>query len=493
MPPKKGGSGSSRGVRNKKKRDDSDDESEEIPYDDESPPLSDEPLEEDADMDGFIGVMDLLEEQEGQDMETYGHAIVVKRTPAKKARTGLNASPSRGTPASTTNLPGGLTPAQQQQQLNDLYRSIPAARWQQIAQTIAKIKGGGIQLAPTADVLVPLMKELHSKGQLPFPLPVPGAPIFPAGTMPSPFKHDHSGGSGLGKGTPSGLSRGLGSSKDDSAPPLAPVKDESTGLASAALAASLGVRQSLRARKVKRDYNEDSYIDTLLMGEEQRLAVGRASIAGTPAPQSAGEQNSQMVQNDIDEWPLPTRAWPRTKKTAIRTPIPEIQWVLPNPPMLAFGPDYNYNNPTQSTYTFQHALAGGASLGQMNAMGLGLGGVNMMYTGSDDTMDGDFDPSSRRRYMARAGRATTVDMSLAALRVQKKPRIKWTDDEVGALEDGMRQHGTRWSAIEALHGRNGTGRLGQRDQVQLKDKARVEKARRIKLGLSLGPFERASN
>ncbi|CAG8779072.1 24458_t:CDS:1, partial [Gigaspora rosea] len=59
----------------------------------------------------------------------------------------------------------------------------------------------------------------------------------------------------------------------------------------------------------------------------------------------------------------------------------------------------------------------------------------------------------------------------------RRGRKKWTEDELKALEAGMREHGTSWSRIYEKYG-NAHGVLCNRSQVQLKDKARNEKLRR---------------
>ncbi|CAG8672967.1 7170_t:CDS:2 [Funneliformis caledonium] len=70
-------------------------------------------------------------------------------------------------------------------------------------------------------------------------------------------------------------------------------------------------------------------------------------------------------------------------------------------------------------------------------------------------------------------------------------RIKWTQEELDALEKGMNEHGTNWETILLFYGPPG-GPLKNRNSIQLKDKARNEKRRREKEGLQLGIFEKAT-
>ncbi|KAF0509109.1 myb DNA binding protein [Gigaspora margarita] len=70
-------------------------------------------------------------------------------------------------------------------------------------------------------------------------------------------------------------------------------------------------------------------------------------------------------------------------------------------------------------------------------------------------------------------------------------RKKWSNEEIQALEDGMREFGTHWARILEKHGTS-NGPLKHRSQVQLKDKARNEKQRRMKAGMDVGVFAQAS-
>ncbi|ORY39641.1 hypothetical protein BCR33DRAFT_788264 [Rhizoclosmatium globosum] len=67
-------------------------------------------------------------------------------------------------------------------------------------------------------------------------------------------------------------------------------------------------------------------------------------------------------------------------------------------------------------------------------------------------------------------------------------RKKWTSVELAALMEGMRIYGTKWNKIAEMHDEYHTGILKDRGQVDLKDKARNEYARRLKKGEDLGVF-----
>ncbi|CAG8517144.1 10279_t:CDS:1 [Diversispora eburnea] len=75
--------------------------------------------------------------------------------------------------------------------------------------------------------------------------------------------------------------------------------------------------------------------------------------------------------------------------------------------------------------------------------------------------------------------------------IMKKRRKKWSNLELDTLEKGMMEHGTKWRKILDVYGRP-HGHLRERTPVQLKDKARTEKMRRIREGISLGIFEIAT-
>lgn len=67
----------------------------------------------------------------------------------------------------------------------------------------------------------------------------------------------------------------------------------------------------------------------------------------------------------------------------------------------------------------------------------------------------------------------------------RKLRSEWSHTELNALIEGMREFGTSWAQIKSKY----ENVLYNRTPVQLKDKARSEKERRIKSDLPLGIFE----
>ncbi|CAG8714881.1 7044_t:CDS:2, partial [Acaulospora morrowiae] len=72
-------------------------------------------------------------------------------------------------------------------------------------------------------------------------------------------------------------------------------------------------------------------------------------------------------------------------------------------------------------------------------------------------------------------------------RPAKKPRKKseWKESELNALIAGMKEFNTSWSQIKHKY----KGALSRRDPMHLKDKARTECERRIKMKIPLGVFE----
>ncbi|CAG8518991.1 12134_t:CDS:1 [Acaulospora colombiana] len=86
-------------------------------------------------------------------------------------------------------------------------------------------------------------------------------------------------------------------------------------------------------------------------------------------------------------------------------------------------------------------------------------------------------------------RSSSVDPSWRY--ATKKTRSRWTSTELKALEQGMELFGTSWAQIIEKYGRE-NGPLSNRNPVQLKDKARNEKLRRLKMELPLGIFEKAT-
>ncbi|RHZ89881.1 hypothetical protein Glove_9g106 [Diversispora epigaea] len=67
----------------------------------------------------------------------------------------------------------------------------------------------------------------------------------------------------------------------------------------------------------------------------------------------------------------------------------------------------------------------------------------------------------------------------------QKSRSEWSQNELNALIEGMKEFGTGWAQIKYKY----SNVLSKRTQVHLKDKARSEKERRIKSNYPLGIFE----
>ena len=89
---------------------------------------------------------------------------------------------------------------------------------------------------------------------------------------------------------------------------------------------------------------------------------------------------------------------------------------------------------------------------------------------------------------------TAVPAPEGSLILQKKKQkhvkwkhVKWMQEELNKLEEGMKKFGTNWSLILDM----ADGSLKTRTTVQLKDKARNEKRRREREGISLGIFQNA--
>ncbi|RIA93170.1 hypothetical protein C1645_762996 [Glomus cerebriforme] len=72
-------------------------------------------------------------------------------------------------------------------------------------------------------------------------------------------------------------------------------------------------------------------------------------------------------------------------------------------------------------------------------------------------------------------------------RMTKRVRNLWNEQEVRALEEGMRQYGKLWSNIKKNYGSKGQV-LEHRTPVQLKDKARSELVRRQRENIEPGVF-----
>ena len=69
----------------------------------------------------------------------------------------------------------------------------------------------------------------------------------------------------------------------------------------------------------------------------------------------------------------------------------------------------------------------------------------------------------------------------------KRVKKMWTDQELDALEEGMRQYGKQWSVIKKKYGDKGQV-LKHRTAIQLKDKARSEFVRRQRDHIETGVF-----
>ncbi|RKP15082.1 hypothetical protein BJ684DRAFT_14632 [Piptocephalis cylindrospora] len=63
---------------------------------------------------------------------------------------------------------------------------------------------------------------------------------------------------------------------------------------------------------------------------------------------------------------------------------------------------------------------------------------------------------------------------------RKRTRLAWTPRQTDCLEKGMEEYGTSWAAILSRYGGT-SGLLAGKTQVQLKDKARNERKRRVKV------------
>lgn len=63
----------------------------------------------------------------------------------------------------------------------------------------------------------------------------------------------------------------------------------------------------------------------------------------------------------------------------------------------------------------------------------------------------------------------------------------WDEQELNALEEGMRQYGKTWTNIKKHYGNKGQV-LEHRTPTQIKDKARSEYAHRQRNGIDPGVF-----
>ncbi|KAI8614463.1 hypothetical protein BC830DRAFT_1127240 [Chytriomyces sp. MP71] len=68
--------------------------------------------------------------------------------------------------------------------------------------------------------------------------------------------------------------------------------------------------------------------------------------------------------------------------------------------------------------------------------------------------------------------------------IRPRQRNKWTDEEILALAEGMQVYGTNWAGL--LNDPRFKGPLERRSQMQCKDKAAVEKEKRVKEALKEG-------
>ncbi|GES98830.1 protein TBF1 [Rhizophagus clarus] len=74
-----------------------------------------------------------------------------------------------------------------------------------------------------------------------------------------------------------------------------------------------------------------------------------------------------------------------------------------------------------------------------------------------------------------------------AKRMMKRIKNMWTDEELRALEEGMRHYGKQWTTIKKIYGEEGQA-LENRTAIQLKDKARCEFNRRKRYCIDTGVF-----
>ncbi|KXN75011.1 hypothetical protein CONCODRAFT_1801, partial [Conidiobolus coronatus NRRL 28638] len=104
---------------------------------------------------------------------------------------------------------------------------------------------------------------------------------------------------------------------------------------------------------------------------------------------------------------------------------------------------------------------------------------------------------SRSRASAQADTDTDYDsdtntiVAIVPSKKKQKPTAKkfWTEAENDALEQGILKHGCNWRLILDNNITKGDKSLINRTNINLKDRARSEKARRIKCGLDLGVYE----
>ena len=71
---------------------------------------------------------------------------------------------------------------------------------------------------------------------------------------------------------------------------------------------------------------------------------------------------------------------------------------------------------------------------------------------------------------------------------KRRKKIMWTQEEVDLLEEGMKLYGCKWTKIRDWANTERVGFPEHRTAPDLKDKARVERNRRLKYGEALGIF-----
>ncbi|KAJ3204528.1 hypothetical protein HDU82_005776 [Entophlyctis luteolus] len=84
----------------------------------------------------------------------------------------------------------------------------------------------------------------------------------------------------------------------------------------------------------------------------------------------------------------------------------------------------------------------------------------------------------------RSKRGSKLNISASTTKPSAPQRRRWTPAEVSALEAGMHQYGTNWAGL--LNDAHIGPALARRTQMQCKDKAAVEKERRVKRALREG-------
>ncbi|GBC06981.1 hypothetical protein RclHR1_07180006 [Rhizophagus clarus] len=102
---------------------------------------------------------------------------------------------------------------------------------------------------------------------------------------------------------------------------------------------------------------------------------------------------------------------------------------------------------------------------------------------TEQTEDG-----SRKQSKKRVINNPNPDHENEVKRLSKRVKVQWNEQELHALEEGIRQYGKSWANIKRSYGCDGQV-LERRSQTQLKDKARSEFVRRLRDGIDLGGFE----